>query len=67
MEDDPAEKLVNSAEHDDLKKIQIPAKNSSFPTGTGSELWNHTTETAIEPERSVLPGSQEIDKENLKF
>ncbi|KAL3532241.1 hypothetical protein ACH5RR_005762 [Cinchona calisaya] len=56
MEDDPAEKLVNSAEHDDLKKIQIPAKNSSFPTGTGSELSNHTTETAIEPERSVLPG-----------
>lgn len=56
MEDDPAEKLVNSAEHDDLEKIQIPAKNSSFPTDTGSEFSNVTNGTVVGSERGMLSG-----------
>ncbi|KAL3535951.1 hypothetical protein ACH5RR_004412 [Cinchona calisaya] len=55
MEDDPAEKLVNSSEHNRLEKIQNP-KCSSYHTGTRSEFSDHTTETEVGHQRSILPG-----------
>ncbi|XP_027177280.1 uncharacterized protein LOC113776346 isoform X1 [Coffea eugenioides] len=54
MEDDPAEKLVNSAEDDGLEKIQIPPKSSSFHSGTEHPI--PTTETGAGSQRGTLPG-----------
>lgn len=54
MEDDIAEKLVNSDEDNGLAKIQIPPKNSSFDSGTEHPI--RTTETGARPQRGTLPG-----------
>lgn len=56
MEDDPAEVLVNSTEHDDLEKIQIPTKSSALSTMYRTEYPRPRLSNGLLSEKAICLG-----------
>ncbi|CAI9754719.1 unnamed protein product [Fraxinus pennsylvanica] len=54
MEDDPAELLVNSAEHYHSEKLKLPRKYSASPLGSVADLANCKTENGIPTGRPMI-------------
>lgn len=54
VEDDPAELLVNSAEHGNVDKFPAPRKYSALSRGTGSGLLTPKSEIGVTSERNAV-------------